>query len=214
MLFDKGDRLLFIGDSVTDSSRNYEAPPAGWSSWGEGYVNLINAFTTALCPQAELMIINKGVSGDRIIDLEKRWEEDVLQLKPDWVTIMIGINDVWRHFDSVFSQDEQVSKEMFREKYASLIEKTQKKTKGILLLSTFMVESYREDPMRKMTDEYNQITKESADHYGLKYIDVQKYFDDFLIHQSSYVLSSDRVHPSLAGHLLISKAWMNSTEFL
>jgi len=53
MIVDKKDRLLFMGDSITDSNRNYQAIPAGWSSWGDGYVHLINAYTTALLPQME-----------------------------------------------------------------------------------------------------------------------------------------------------------------
>ena len=66
---------------------------------GDGYVHLINAYTTALLPQMELMIVNRGVSGDTVVDLKKRWKDDVLAFHPDWVTIMIGVNDVWRHFD-------------------------------------------------------------------------------------------------------------------
>ncbi len=61
---------------------------------GDGYVHLINAYTTALLPQMELMIVTRGVSGDTVVDLKKRWKDDVLAFHPDWVTIMIGVNDV------------------------------------------------------------------------------------------------------------------------
>lgn len=211
MLFQKNDRILFMGDSITDSNRNYEAIPAGWSSWGDGYVNLLNAYTTAIFPEVELMVVNRGVSGDTILDLENRWEEDVLNFAPDWVTIMIGVNDVWRHFDGVFAQQRMVKEEEFKETLCKLIEKTQTKVKGIILLSPFMVEKNEADPVRAMVDRYRKIVETTAKDYDLIYGNVQEKIDGFLEQQSSYVLSSDRVHPSLAGHLLIAQTWLEIT---
>lgn len=211
MTFEKNDRIIFIGDSITDCNRDYQALPAKWASWGEGYVNLINAYTTGLVPELELMIVNKGVSGDRVTDLKNRWEKDVLALRPDWVSIMIGINDVWRHFDGTFSQDDQVSPSLFKQTLESIVLTTKDRTKGIFLLSAFMVENNPNDPMRKMVQTYNQITKELAEKYELIFIDIQNRIDHFLESSSSYVLSSDRVHPSLAGHMIIARTWLNAT---
>lgn len=210
MIFENNDRIVFIGDSITDSNRNYGAKLAGWSSWGDGFVNLINAYTTALLPQKELMIINQGISGDRVVDLKKRWEESVLSSKADWVTIMIGINDVWRHFDGTFCQEEQVTPENFECIYRELIEKTIPKVKGIILLSPYMVESNESDKMRIQMDKYRQIVKGLAQEFDLLYGDIQKKIDIFLEDQSSYVLSSDRIHLSTAGHLLIAKMWLET----
>lgn len=210
MIFEKNDRIIFIGDSITDSNRNYDTKLAGWCSWGDGFVNLVNAYTTALLSHKQLMVINQGVSGDRVIDLEKRWDESILSLKPDWVTIMIGINDVWRHFDGTFCQDEQVSPEVFEHIYRKLIEKTISDVKGIILLSPFMVESNKNDLMRIQMDQYREISKKIAEEFGLLYGDIQNEIDVFLEHQSSYILSSDRVHLSTAGHLLITKTWLET----
>ena len=104
MLLQEGTRLVMIGDSITDCNRAYDAMPAGWGSFGDGYVNLVNACLTGLAPEQKVMVINKGISGNTILDLQSRWDEDVLALKPDWVSIMIGVNDAWRHFDGVLSQ--------------------------------------------------------------------------------------------------------------
>ncbi|OJG72381.1 hypothetical protein RV11_GL002963 [Enterococcus phoeniculicola] len=213
MIFSKNDRIIFVGDSITDSNREYAAPPAKWASWGEGYVNVINGYTTAFHPAKELMIINKGISGNRIVDLPNRWQEDVLDLAPDWVVIMIGINDVWRHFDGTFCQDEQVTETVFFETYRTLVKDTLPAVKGMILLSAFMVEKNLEDTMRKKVEVYNQLTRQVAEEFSIRFVDVQAYFDEFLKHQSSYVLSSDRVHPSLAGHLLIAKAFLDVCEF-
>lgn len=211
MLFEKKDRLLFMGDSITDSGRNYDAMPAGWSSWGDGYVNLLNAYTTALLPEAELMVINRGVSGNTIVDMAARWQTDALDFQADWITIMIGVNDVWRHYDGTFPQVVQVDAGQFEQVYRELIEVTLPKVKGIILLSPFMVEGRLDDPMRQQVDQYRAIVEKLAADYQLPYGNVQAKVDEFLQHQSSYVLSSDRVHPSLAGHLLIAQAWLEAT---
>lgn len=211
MIFEKNDRIVFIGDSITDSNRNYNAKLAGWSSWGDGYVNILNAYTTALLPEYELMVINQGVSGNCIKDLNDRWQQSIFDLNPDWVTIMVGINDVWRHYDGTFSQDSQVSAEQFSQIYRSLIEKTLPQVKGMILLSPYMIEANVEDPMRKQMDSYRQIVKELATEYNTLYGNVQAPIDIFLQCQSSYVLSSDRIHPSTAGHLLIAKTWLEAT---
>ena len=210
VMFGKNDRIVFVGDSITDSGRNYDALPAGWSSWGEGYVHLINAFTTGVHPEKELMIVNQGISGNRITDLKQRWEKDVMGLSPDWVNIMIGVNDVWRHFDSTFSQEKQVDMDMFEKIYEELIVTTQSKVKGIILIGAFMVEANRQDAMREKLEQYNNVTKKLAEKYNLLYVDIQTVMDHFTRYQSSYVLSSDRVHPSTAGHLLIAREWIKS----
>lgn len=210
MLFERKDRLLFMGDSITDSNRNYDAMPAGWSSWGDGYVNLLNAYTTALLPEQELMLVNRGNSGDTIVDLEARWQVDGLSFGADWITVMIGINDVWRHFDGTFAQVPLVSIADFEASYRRILEQTLPMVKGMILLSPFMVESYVDDAMRQQVDAYRGVVEKLAEEYQLPYGNVQAKVDEFLRHQSSYVLSSDRVHPSLAGHLLIAQTWLET----
>lgn len=214
MNINKNSRIVFIGDSITDSNRNYEAIPAGWSSFGDGYVNLINAYTTALLPDKEYMVVNKGISGDTIVDLKSRWQQDVLDFKPDIVTIMIGINDVWRHFDGTFCQNDFVNPVLFEQTYRELIEETLAKNIKVVLMSPFMVEENRKNPMRLMVDEYRLIVQKLSQEYRLVSGDVQNEIDQFLKHQSSYVLSSDRVHVSLAGHLLIAKEWLEVTKII
>ncbi len=210
MKFAKNDRIVFVGDSITDSNRNYEALPARWSSWGDGYVQVINSYTTAFYPELELMVVNQGVSGNRVRDLKKRWQKDVLELAPDWVAVMVGVNDVCRHFDGVFYQEDQVSVAEFRETLSQLIAQTMQETKGVFLLSAFLLTEDPEEPMRKMLAEYNRQTAEVAEALGAVYVDVQKEMDRYLAVQSGYYLSIDRVHPSLAGHLLIAKAWLKA----
>lgn len=213
MIFEKNTRLIMIGDSITDCGRNYEATPAGWGSYGEGYVQLVNACLTGLAPEKEIMVVNKGVSGNTVVDLEKRWQKDVLDLNPDWVSIMIGVNDVWRYFDTTLQQIQLVDKETFEKVYEKLICETKPLVKGMILLSPFMIEENVNHPMRVMLQEYTQIVKALAEKYDLIYVDVQSKMDTFLQSLSSYIISADRVHPNIQGHMIIAKAFLDSIGF-
>jgi lysophospholipase L1-like esterase len=92
LIFGPGQKLLFIGDSITDCGRR-DAPHA---PWGKGYVHLTRAFLIARYADLGLQIENRGISGNTVRDLDRRWEEDVIAEQPDWLSIKIGINDVWR----------------------------------------------------------------------------------------------------------------------
>ena len=94
------DHILFFGDSVTDTGRDRDAKAGAPNGWGMGYVYQIAAYLGAQDPADELVFTNKGVGGNRVADLEKRLKTDVLDEEPDIVSILIGVNDVWRHFDS------------------------------------------------------------------------------------------------------------------
>src|SRR5512139_2711418 len=100
LIFQAGQRVLFIGDSITDCDRRFLAAP-----YGDGYMNLVRAFVTARHPQVRLTWLNRGVSGDTVRDLARRWEHDVLALQPDWLSVLIGINDIWRGYEPELAHD-------------------------------------------------------------------------------------------------------------
>ena len=95
----KGEKLVMIGDSITDVGR---ARPIGEGraddALGRGYVMMVDALLGAVYPERLIRVINMGVSGNTTRDLKARWQTDVLDLKPDWLSIMIGANDVWRQY--------------------------------------------------------------------------------------------------------------------
>lgn len=207
-------RLVMIGDSVTDCGRNYDAAPAGWGSFGNGYVSLIDSMLTAFAPSEQIMVINRGVNGNTVLDLKERWQRDVLDLRPDAVCVMIGVNDVWRQFDSVVRQEPIVTPEEFQHTYEELILATLPQVDAIYLMGCFMVEPNVNDPMGSMVRRYAALTKELAVKYGLTYIDVQSRLDEYTRHLSAYYLSSDRVHPNgSCGHLLLAKAFLDAVGF-
>lgn len=213
MKLEKNSKLLFIGDSITDCERDYNARLAGWGSFGNGYVSLINAFLTGLAPEYAISVYNKGISGNTVLDLANRWEEDVLSLNSDYVAIMIGINDVWRHFNAVMEPIIKVDEETFKKTYEDLILKTKPKVKQIYLMSAFMIIETKDYPMRKKLEKYIQITKDLAQKYDLPFIDLQERFDIFLESLPAYALSSDHVHPNLSGHMIIAKAFLDKINF-
>lgn len=204
-----GETILFVGDSITDCGRGH--PVGEGAGLGDGYVNLVNSLMESNYPEIQVRVLNTGISGNRIIDLESRWENDVLNLSPDRLSIFIGINDVWRHFDSPSMQ--QISKNEFEEVYRKLIEKTREKVKGIVLMTPFYLEKDKSNPMRKMMDEYGAIVRRLAKEYGTVLADVQHAFDSFLKYKPAKMLSDDLVHPNLTGHMIISKCFLKAMGF-
>ena len=93
MIFGQGQRIVMIGDSITDCGRRDAFAP-----YGNGYVSLVQAFVTARYPELDLAFENRGIGGDTVRHLAARWDDDVIALKPDWLSVKIGINDVWRAF--------------------------------------------------------------------------------------------------------------------
>lgn len=214
MQLKKQSKIVFIGDSVTDAGRDYHTSAGSFNSLGEGYVAVISAALTALYPAHEIMVINQGINGDKVTDLQTRWHSDVLAFAPDYVSILIGINDVWRFFDQSFQQPtDLVDEELFTQTYQALIDQTKEQVKGIYLMSPFMFENSQEDPMLQKLKKYQAIVKKLAEQNQLVYIDIQQAIDDYLAIQSSYILSSDRVHPNRNGHFLVANQWLEAVGF-
>lgn len=210
MIFEKDTVLVMAGDSVTDCGRRYESEPDGWGSFGDGYVNLVNAFLCSMYPENEVMVVNRGVNGNTIVDLEKRWDKDILELNPTWVTVLIGINDVWGHFSGQLEHRRTVDEATYRRLYESIVKRTIDKVNGMIILSPFMMEKNKNDEMRQMVETYAWIAREIAEKYGLIYVDLQKRMDKFLESLSSYHISQDRVHPDIKGHMIIAKTIMDA----
>jgi lysophospholipase L1-like esterase len=99
MLIESGSKLVMIGDSITDSERWRPFVEGPLAALGGGYVHLVGGLLGAVYPQRGIRVVNMGVSGDRVRDVKARWQTDVLDRQPDWLSVMIGINDVWRQFD-------------------------------------------------------------------------------------------------------------------
>ena len=208
MLFIKPTTLLFVGDSITDCGRDRES---GGTDLGAGYVAQVQALLDAHHPEAKVRYLNTGISGNRVTDLEARWDVDVLAHQPDWVSVLIGINDVWRQFDNPLV--EQVSLPAYSEKLQGLVERTLPQVQGMILMSPFFLETNIKEPMRELMDSYGAAARGIAERNELRFVDLQAAFNAWLAHNHTSLLCEDRVHPNAVGHNIIASAFLDAVGF-
>lgn len=213
MLINPDSKLLFIGDSITDCDRERPVAEANGTALGTGYVNLVNAFLGASFPEYRIRVVNVGSSGNTVRELDGRWQTDVIDLKPDWLSIMIGINDVWRQFDTPLQVEEHVGIREYEDTLERLIVKTKPILKGLILMSPFFIEPSTADPMRAMMDQYGQVVKTLAQKHRAIFVDTQEAFNKLLLTTHPMSLAWDRVHPGLPGHMVLAKAFLNAIEY-
>ncbi|HTL53285.1 MAG TPA: SGNH/GDSL hydrolase family protein [Planctomycetota bacterium] len=213
MKIDKGAKLLMIGDSITDVGRNRPIGEGRGEALGKGYVSLVEAHLTTRYPERNIRIVNMGSSGDRVRDLKARWQTDVLDQKPTWLSIMIGINDVWRQFDAPLRPEIHVLPEEYETTLDELVRATLPQIKGLVLLTPYYIETSTADPMRKQMDRYGAIVKKLAAKHKAIFVDTQAPFDALLKHMHPMNVAWDRVHPSLTGHMVLARAFLEGIGF-
>lgn len=213
MLFDQNDKILFIGDSISDYERTRPVGEGLFNAWGRSYVADVGSLLDCMYPEMHLRIVNMGISGNQCRDLEARWQTDVFDQNPDWVSVLIGINDVWRQFDSPEIKEQHVSPEDFRTCYERLIKSTLPRVKGMILMTPYFMEPNRDDPMRRRMDEYGAITKELAEKYHLTLVDLQSGWDKLFQHMHPMNIAWDRVHPNQIGCMYIAKQFLSAIGF-
>ncbi|MGB5216896.1 MAG: SGNH/GDSL hydrolase family protein [Smithella sp.] len=205
--------LLMIGDSITDCGRISPAVEIVRDSLGYGYVKLIHNQIRATCPKKHIRMINRGIAGNTIRHLAMRWQSDVLDLKPDWLSILIGINDVWPKFDVCQPDEWFVSIDEYASTLEHLIRTTRSQVKGMVLMTPYCIESNRDDPMRAMMDRYGDVVRQLAGQYQTILVDTQAAFDFVLTEVRPTALSLDRVHLKPAGHMILAQAFLKAVEY-
>jgi lysophospholipase L1-like esterase len=213
MLIAQDSKLLFIGDSITDAGRNKPVGEGRTDAWGRGYVNVAGGLIGARYPERRIRIVNMGVSGNTARDLAERWDRDVLELEPDWLCLMIGINDVWRQFDNPLRPELHVDREEYRRTLDELLERTRPGLDGLVLMTPYFIEPNTGDPMRAMMDRYGAACRELATAHDAIFVDVQAAFDRVLQHRHPMSLAWDRVHPTIEGHSVIARAFLQAVDF-
>ncbi len=188
--------ILFQGDSVTDSGRKSNHN----ESLGDGYVMMTAAWLSSLYPEYHMKFYNRGIGGNRIRDLRKRWKKDCLDLSPNLVSILIGVNDVnWK----------ATATESFQADYRSILELTQQSKCQIVLLEPFLV--YPSGNFLELTEELNkkiEVVRKLAREFETKLIPLNDIFVKACTKRDSSFWSLDGAHPTLAGHALIAQSWI------
>jgi lysophospholipase L1-like esterase len=206
-------RLVMIGDSITDCGRARPIGEGRGEALGKGYVSLVDGLLGTMYPSYDIRVTNVGTSGNTVRNLRERWQTDVIDLKPDWLSIMIGINDVWRQFDLPTYTEKHVGIEEYAQTLRELVAEAKPLLKGLVLMTPFYIEPNPNDPMRAAMDRYGKVVEQIASETGAVFVDSQKAFDRVLEHYYPATLAWDRVHPGMTGHMVLARAFLNGIGF-
>ena len=207
MLFGPNQKIVLIGDSITDCNRRGADAP-----YGSGYVSMVRNFLLARHPELHLRFVNRGIGGNTTRDLAARWRADVLGERPDWLSVKIGINDVWRAFGN--NAHEAVPLAEFRATLHSLLAEARAATGArLILLEPYMIEPDRAHPMRAQMDRYGAAVGELAEEHEAVLVRTQAAFDAVLEHSRPSDWADDQIHPGGPGHAVIAQAFLRAIGF-
>lgn len=191
-------RLVFVGDSITDAGRDRSHA----ASLGHGYVKLI---AEALGDQVE--VVNVGIGGDRAVDLERRWSDDVEAAAPDVLTVYVGVNDTWRRFD----RDDPTSAEDFEATLQRLLATEVARRARLILVEPFVL-PVRDEQEGWLDDlaEKRAVVARLAEEHGAAFVPLHAVLTEAARTEGASALAPDGVHPSDAGARRIADAWLEA----
>ena len=210
MKLKQNDVILFIGDSITDVGRNRED---GYNL-GSGYPLMVAGALSARYPELQLQFLNRGIGGNKIGDLKERWETDCLDLKPNVVSILIGINDTWH----AIGQDKFATADyldFFEATYRQLLEDVRNQLDAqIVILEPFVLsEPIDRLEWRKDLDPRIQIVRRLANEFATDFIPLDGLLNEMGMKTSyAYLTGDDGVHPTTAGHGIIAQEWLKRVD--
>ena len=202
-------RILFQGDSITDAGRNRETLPESNAGYGTGYPSFVAGRIFADHLGNDYNIINRGISGNRVVDLYARWKVDCLNLNPDVLSILIGVNDTW-HEKSERKNGMEVDR--YTQLYDMLLEWTVKTLPEIklVLMEPFVLETgaVTADWLPEIA-ERGEVVRELAAKYNAIFIPCQQIINDAAAKAGAFeLILRDGVHPSVMGHQVLADAWL------
>ena len=209
----KGKVILFQADSITDGNRGRNTDPN--HIMGHGYAFSIASRLGARYPKRKLTFYNRGVSGNKVNDLAARWQKDTLDLKPDVLSILVGVND---SASVVFKREPVISAEDYEKGYRALLDQTKVQFPDIqfVLCEPFILkvgkvkdnfEAYQNDISQRQA-----IVKKLAEQYNAVFVGLQTVFDKACKKAPADYWIWDGVHPTVAGHELITRKWLKMAK--
>jgi lysophospholipase L1-like esterase len=204
MTFKAGEKIVFIGDSITEDSRFQDE-----AGLGAGYVRHVHDYLALSQPDLHLQIVNKGISGNRVVDLKDRWEKDVMEEGPDWLSISIGVNDVWRQLDQ--PHIEQIQPAAFMDIYRELLMKMKDRTDAeLIILEPTVIEEDGDSDGNKLLKEYVAITRMLSKEFNAIHVPMHDRFIDYIRKNPHTKLTTDGVHMNPLGRMLMTLVWLES----
>jgi lysophospholipase L1-like esterase len=201
--------IVFIGDSITDAGR---CEPA-YQPFGSGYAHFAANFLLAKYPQLNLNIINTGVGGNTVRDLKERWKNDCTRHKPDVLSVLIGINDVWRQHAEPERLPDAVYLDEYESTYRQLLsEAKQQCNPQLILMEPFMFCNDSQNPMFKTLHTYINTVQRLAEEFGAVLVPLQSSINEQITEVPPEKWSEDTVHPYVWAHAWIARHWLEATE--
>jgi len=204
-----GDVVLFQGDSITDAGRDrgQESKPNHVRALGDGYAFLIAAQLLAERPDAGLKVYNRGISGHKVFQLAERWDKDCLTLKPNLVSILIGVNDIWHTLNGNY----QGTVDIYERAYRALLERTRRELPDVKLVicEPFVLRCGAvDDKWFPEFDRYRAAAQRVAQDFHTVFVPFQSMFDDAVQQAPPAYWAADGVHPTMAGAGRMAAAWL------
>ena len=204
--------LLFQGDSITDGNRGRNQDLN--HVMGHGYQYIVGAKLHVDNLGRNIKIYNRGISGNRIADLHERWVEDTLNLNPTVLSILIGVNDAWFSYESQSGSDAKRYEKIYR----MLLDETLAKNPSckFVIMEPFVGEYFDDEKRKAFFRDYvstlARAAKTIASDYGAVFVPLQEMFDEYSKRVPPETLIWDGVHPTIIGHELIARKWLECAE--
>ncbi|MBD8841204.1 MULTISPECIES: SGNH/GDSL hydrolase family protein [unclassified Paenibacillus] len=204
--------ILFQGDSITDGGRSRNDDPNHFL--GHGYAYLISSKLGMELAGKHKTFYNRGISGDRASDLYARWNEDTISLKPDLISILIGVNDAWRTMNG----EPSGVTDRFGRAYRHLLEETREvmPDTGLILMEPFILRTgataEKWEAWEAYIGQYQKLAQGLAEEFGAVWVPLQQTFNDALKQADAAYWLWDGVHPTAAGHELIARQWLSVVQ--
>ena len=204
------DVVLFQGDSITDCGRTREVETANdLAGLGRGYAMQAAATLLRDRPGDRLRFHNRGISGNRVVDLYARWKIDALNLRPDVISILIGVNDTWHHF----TRDNGVEVVRYAEVFRTLLDWTLERLPEVrlILCEPFVLgcgvvgEAWVTEMAQRRA-----VVRQLAGEFGAAFVPFQAAFDEAVSRAEPAYWAEDGVHPTAAGHALMAQTWLTT----
>lgn len=209
----KDNIILFQGDSITDAGRNrddnsFNNPGA----LGSGYAMLTGAELLEKYSSLNLKIINRGVSGNKVFQLAERWDKDCLDIKPDILSILIGVNDIWHKLEGNYNG----TIEIYKNDYIALLDRTKKALPDVKII---ICEPFAVPGIKAVDDKwypefygYQKAAMEVAAQFKATFIPYQRIYNEAITRAPGVYWTGDGVHPTLAGAELMARAWVEAVK--
>lgn len=210
---ENGDTILFQGDSITDAGRDRmrDAEANRADALGHGYPLPLAYELLRDHPDKGLKIYNRGVSGNTVPDLAARWQRDCVDLRPGVLSILIGVNDIWHKLDGDFDG----TVESYRRDFTVLLESTREALPDvrIVICEPFVLRTGAVDERWfPEFDERRRVARAVAEQAGARWVAFQSLFDAAVAEGIAPAYwAADGVHPTMAGHSLMARAWRQAT---